>query len=88
MTRGWWGWTGWNGRSEAARADLSAEQGENGSQDDAPPDRLSAPRGRVSWICATPAGGKSAHETEQEAANRAAQSAGAVWYAATIEEDE
>lgn len=84
MSRVWWGWaTRWNGpetRSEAPRSDERAP--------DDQPDRLNAPTGVLSWICQTASGGKTDHDHEWQAVNRAAQSAGSVVYPCVVEIEE
>lgn len=49
---------------------------------------LDAPSGVLRWICLTPSGGKSDHDHEWQAVNRAAQSAGSVVYPCVVEIEE
>lgn len=66
----------------------SDEQATTAPGDHRRSDRLSAPQGTLRWICLTPSGGKSDHDHEWQAVNRAAQSAGSVVYPCVVEIEE
>lgn len=89
MSRGWWGWTTrFRGAQEATGADLTASEVESAGECRRRSSRLSAPQGALRWICLTPSGGKSDHDHEWQAVNRAAQSAGSVVYPCVVEIEE
>jgi hypothetical protein len=80
MTRGWWGWMSYEARRNRHEGDEQPEPDHR--------DHLDAPSGTQTWICMTPSGAKTCHDTAQQAANRAATTIGAVWYPAIIELEE
>lgn len=85
MSRGWWARIR---RESHGNGPVSAPEPIREPLAPEPPPRLTAPRGVLTWICVTPAGGKSDHPSEQAAKNRAAMTKGAVVYPAVVEIEE
>lgn len=87
MTSAWWVGAPQIAPPEPQNRDLPALQVTDGPEGHPAPEHLLAPQGRIWWVCVTPAGGKSAWDSEAEAEERAKDNAGSVVYPVRVEEE-